>query len=56
MHHSTYFGVNITRETDRQKMPYAFPGYRMPYSAYAGQRFVYADTLEGIRRLIRENR
>ena len=48
MHHSTYFGVNITRETNSP--------YCLQWSAYANDRFVFADTLEGIRQLIRENR
>jgi hypothetical protein len=48
MHHSTYFGANIAREE--------FSPYGLPWSTYADDRFMFADTLQGIRRLIRENR
>ena len=42
----TYRGVNITYSTS--------VGYRVPWSAYLVDRFVYADTLAGIKQLIRE--
>lgn len=29
-------------------------GYRLPWSAYVGGRFVYADTLDGIKAMIRD--
>jgi len=41
-----YRGVNITHD------PYAI-GYRLPWCAYLNGRFVYADTLAGIKELIR---
>ena len=48
MLHSTYYGANIERETDSP--------YGLVWSSYANDRFIFADTLQGIRRLIRENR
>lgn len=42
----TYRGVNISHSTQ--------VGYKLPWSAYVGGRFVYADTLDGIKALIRE--
>ena len=29
-------------------------GYRLPWRAYVGGRFVYADTLEGVKSLVRK--
>ena len=29
------------------------PGYRLPWSAYTGETFLYADTLAGLKELIR---
>lgn len=45
MYHSTYLGADIWRLNS---------GYRLPYEAYAGGRFVYADSLAGIRAAIRD--
>ena len=42
----TYRGVLITYSSA--------VGYRLPWSAYVGGRFVYADTLNGIKAMIRE--
>lgn len=42
----TYRGVLITYSSA--------VGYRVPWSAYVGGRFVYADTLDGIKAMIRE--
>ena len=41
----TYMGCNVTRSST--------PGYALPWSAYVNGRFVYADTLTGIKELIR---
>ena len=40
-----YLGCNIERKTS--------PGYALPWSAYVNGHFVYADTLAGIKELIR---
>jgi len=42
----TYMGCNVTRSST--------PGYALPWSAYVNGRFVYADTLTGIKEMIRE--
>lgn len=41
-----YYGVNIMHSTT--------VGYMVPWSAYVAGRFVYADTLDGIKAMIRE--
>lgn len=41
-----YMGINIERKTT--------PGYALPWSAYVNGTFVYADTLAGIKALIRD--
>jgi hypothetical protein len=40
-----YMNCNINRSTT--------PGYALPWSAYVNGHFVYADTLAGIKELIR---
>jgi hypothetical protein len=47
MHHSTYFGVFIWRKTT--------PGYQLPWTAVVNGDMLAADTLAGIRELIREH-
>jgi hypothetical protein len=42
-----YRGVNISHTPT--------PGARLPWSAYLGDRFVVADTLDGIKQTIREH-
>jgi len=51
MLHSTYYGRNIYRNGSAR-----FFGMRLPWETYLGDRFAYADTLDGIRELIREDR
>jgi hypothetical protein len=41
-----YRGVPITRSTE--------PGYRLPWRAYVDDHFVSADTLAGLKALIRQ--
>lgn len=48
MMHSTYFGVDIYRNTE--------PGYRLRYRARTRIGGIAADTLDGIRALIRAAR
>jgi hypothetical protein len=51
MCHSTYFGQNIYH---KPSVPLSISGSNLPWEAYInGKGFVYADTLTGIRRMIR---
>lgn len=43
----TYRGVTLNRRYD--------PGYAMPWWAYVGDRFVSADTLSGLKQVVREH-
>lgn len=44
-YHSTYKGCNIYRNTE--------PGFHLPWISYVDGLFVYADTLQGIKRMIK---
>lgn len=41
-----YMGCLLERDSS--------PGYRMPWSAYTGETFLYADTLAGLKELVRK--
>ena len=45
-HHTTYYGINIYRNTE--------PGYRLRWTTGSSPKLA-ADTLAGIRELIREH-
>jgi hypothetical protein len=40
-----YMGCLLERDSS--------PGYRLPWSAYTGETFLYADTLAGLKELVR---
>lgn len=41
-----YMGCLLERDSS--------PGYRLPWSAYTGETFLYADTLAGLKELVRK--
>lgn len=41
-----YMGCLLERDSS--------PGYRLPWSAYTGETFLYSDTLAGLKELIRK--
>lgn len=43
-----YMGCHLWRDTS--------PGYRLPWSTYTGETFLYADTLAGLKQLIKASK
>lgn len=43
-----YMGCHLERST--------LPGYHLPWSTYNGETFLYADTLAGLKQLVKDSK